>query len=111
MAGDMASRRRRKRERRQAEPAGRGDRRPAPAPGGSGGRCGLWRDASRAELLLIRSAIHRGWPVPVERRPRILAEITEGLDGGDQRRVIAIARVFLSADRANLAAEARPGVT
>src|SRR5690348_8127301 len=101
----MASRRRRKRERRQAEhAAGRGDRRPAPAPGGSGGECGLWVDAPRSELLLLRAAIHRGWPVPFHRRPLILAEVAAGLDSPRQRHVIATARVFLTADRANLAA-------
>jgi hypothetical protein len=49
--------------------------------------------------------------VAADRRPRILAEIVAGLDGGDQRRVITVARVALAADRANLAAEARPGAS
>ena len=96
----MASRRRRKRQRRQAAEATAG---PPPRPGGSGGWCGLWRGASHSELLLIRSAIRRGWPVPMARRPRILAEIVAGLGGSDPRRVVAVARVLLAADRANLA--------
>jgi hypothetical protein len=46
--------------------------------------------------------------VPIDRRPRILAEIVAGLDGGDPRRVIAVARVVLAADRANLAPRPTP---
>jgi hypothetical protein len=59
-------------------------------------------------LLLIRSAIRRGWPVPADPPPRILAEIVAGLDGRDRRRVIAVARVLLAADRANLAPRPAP---
>src|SRR5690242_17355137 len=89
--------------------SGRARRPPArPRARGSGGTYGLWRHATRSEPLLIRSAIHQDWSVPTYRRPRILAEVATGLDGPCQRHVIATARVFLTADRANLAAEPRP---
>jgi hypothetical protein len=59
-------------------------------------------------LLLIRSAIRRDWPGPADRRPRLLAEIVAGLDGGDPRRVVAVARVLLAADRTRLAPRSIP---
>jgi hypothetical protein len=46
--------------------------------------------------------------VPADRRHRILAEIAAGLDGSDQRRVVAVARILLAADRANLAPRPTP---
>jgi hypothetical protein len=98
----MPSRRRRKRDRRRAaEPAGRGDRLPAPEPGGWGADYRLWRDATRSELRLLRQAINQGWPIPQARRGPILADVCAGLDPADSRRVIAVCRVLLAADRAN----------
>jgi hypothetical protein len=44
----------------------------------------------------------------MDRRPRILAEIVAGLDGRDQRWVVAVARILLAADRANLAPRPTP---
>jgi hypothetical protein len=99
----MASRRRRKRGRRRAaEPAGRGDRLPAPRPGGQGAGCGLWRDATRSELLLLRQAINQGWPIPPARRGPILADALASHDSADSRRAIAMCRVLLAAHRANI---------
>jgi len=98
----MASRRRRNRDRRRAaEPAGRGDRLPAPRPGGLGAGCGPWQDATLAELRLLRQAINQGWPVPPHRRGPILAEVCADLGPADPRRVIAVGRVLLAADRVN----------
>jgi hypothetical protein len=100
----MASQREQKRGlRRAAEAAGRGDRLPAPRPGGSGGGCGLWQDATLAELRLLRQAINQGWPVPPHRRGPILADVFAGLETTATRRSLAIARVILAAAKANLA--------
>jgi hypothetical protein len=97
----MPSRRRRKRDRRQAE-AGRGDRLGAPKSPGSGGLCGLWRDAPPRELRLLLSAIRQGWPVPVERRGPILDEILEGLDQADPRRAALLGRIAIAAVQASM---------
>jgi hypothetical protein len=104
----MPSRRKRKRERQrvahaQADGAAarRGDRGKPPAPGGKGGGCGLWADASRSELQLLRVAIRRGWPVPQERRGPSLEEVLSRMQDKDTppRLLIAIARVALDADK------------
>jgi hypothetical protein len=113
----MPSRRKRKRERRLAAPgqtgaaARRGDRGNPPAPGGKGGTCGLWADASPSELRLLREAIRRGWPVPQERRGPIMEEVRGPLgDASTPARVaLSIARVALAADRANLGLLAEAG--
>jgi hypothetical protein len=70
-------------------------------PPGWGAGCGLWRDATRSELRLLRQAIRQGWPIPQARRGPILADVFADLDSADSRRVIAVCRALLAADRAN----------
>jgi hypothetical protein len=94
----MSARRKRQRERR---------RQPDTSPASGQDRPGLWSDASLADLRLLRRAIREGWPVPEERRPGIIAEVSP-LIGAEQARVaIAAAWVFLEADHANLREAAR----
>jgi hypothetical protein len=66
---------------------------------------GLWSDASRSELALLRYAINHDWPVPYERRRPILEEIFELARFADARKAISAFRVFIAADWANLRAE------
>ena len=100
-----ASRRKRKRYRRQALKGPlRGDRPKSPVTG-SGGVSGLWADATRGELRLLRHAIREDWPVPDERRPTIIDEVSQILQSGDIRRALAVVWVFLEADRQNLPPE------
>jgi hypothetical protein len=63
----------------------------------------IWPDATRGDLLFLRKAIKEGWPVPVERRPGILDEVCSLFSSADARRTIGAVRVFLDADRVNLA--------
>ena len=103
----MPSRRKRKRERQRAAQAAprRGDREDPP-PGGEGGvASGLWADASLSELRLLRQAIREGWPVPPERCGPIMEEVLAPFHrkGTRHRLILALFRVALDADRANLA--------
>jgi hypothetical protein len=106
----MPSRRKRKRERRLAasesrlQAGQRGDRE-ATCQGGKGDPAGLWTDASRSDLVLLRHAIREGWPVPEERRRPILDEVFPLLHSQNPRVAIGVTRVFLDADRANLRTE------
>src|SRR5260370_5481826 len=101
----MPSRRARKRGRGRVARAGaqaaarRGDRGDPPARGGSGGRCGLWADASLSELRLLRKAIRQGWPVPQERCGPIMEEVLPPLHEKTTppRLLIAIACVVFHA--------------
>jgi hypothetical protein len=68
---------------------------------------GLWSDASPSDLRLLREAIRSDWPVPDERRPRIIAEVSPLVHAGQDRVAIAAAWVLVEADRANLRAEER----
>lgn len=101
----MASRRVRKRHRRLAKAARRGDR-DATSPGGRGELIGLWCEATRGELVMLRGAIRQGWPVPAHRRRRISKEINATMmrlvPADDARHIMAIARLYLAMDRANL---------
>jgi hypothetical protein len=112
----MTSRRQRKRYRRLAAEAGlRGDRIPHPdAPlgqspnGGFGGSLyGDWATASRSDLLLLRKAIKEGWPVPLERRRPLMEAALSPLSREDTpvRKVLAIARLAVAADRHDLEEE------
>src|SRR5262245_11168147 len=105
--GARPSRRKRKRDRQRAAQAARrrGDRE-GPPPGGEGGAVsGLWADASLSDLRLLRRAIREGWPVPEERCGPILEEVLDSAGEGKLpfRRLIALFRVALAADRDNLA--------
>src|SRR6516165_7715996 len=83
------SRRARKRYRRKAclgEADQRGDC-PETSSGengwGVGGQsAGLWSDASLSELRLLRKAIRHNWPIPPDRRRRIIDEIFFPLRNG-----------------------------
>lgn len=110
----MSSRRGRKRERRLADASGhdaspRGDR-PRAVPNslaeGFGGTCGLWVDASRSDLLLLRKAIKEYWPVLVERRGPIIEEIAQLLFSEQHRenpsRILVVVRALAAADKHDL---------
>ncbi len=106
----MPSRRKRKRGRRLAAgesqlPAGQPGDREATRQGGRGDTAGIWENASRGDLVLLRHAIREDWPVPKERRRPILDEVFQLLHSKNPRVAIGVARVFLEADRANLRAE------
>ena len=88
----MSARRRRQHERRRGKTAP-----PALPPS-----VGVWSDAARAELLLLRRAIREGWPVPAARRPGILAEALTLARSADERLTLAAVRVFIDADRVSL---------
>jgi hypothetical protein len=110
------SRRKRKRDRQSGPATGtvpdpRGDRSPrsdtSNLPRGSGGRFGgLWSDASASDLVLLRHAIHAGWPIPAERRGPIIEEVYTLFEtvrrARNPRKLIGAARVFLEAAYANL---------
>jgi hypothetical protein len=108
----MPSRRSRKRDRRLAVNGGlRGDREGPPptqsfsCAGGVGGKLrGDWETASRGDLLLLRKAIREGWPVPPERRVRLLEAAVAPIyrEDAPRRLVLAIARLALAAHRHNL---------
>jgi hypothetical protein len=68
---------------------------------------GLWADASRGELLLIRKAIRERWDMPEARRLTLLHEIYPLSDTDDVRLVLAVTRVFLDAQEANMEEERR----
>ena len=107
----MAFRGRRKRERRPAADAqadtgaGHQGERAEPNHGGAwGAAAGLWADASRSDLLLLRRAIREGWLVPAERRGPILEEVCSRFEDNNAttRLSLAIARVVLDASNYNL---------
>lgn len=100
----MKSRKKRKRDRRrQAEaltPGGGGDRLTPPR----GGLLGF--DAlSRADMALVRRAIHRRWPVAAAERKRILARLFTAMENPHARHKVAACRTIVLADGANLKAE------
>jgi hypothetical protein len=111
------SRRKRKRYRRRAANQAvltarpRGDRSRPPTEdfgkpsGGFGGRsAGLWCDASRSDLLLLRKSIQEDWPVSDERRAAILREALSALhrEGTTDRKVLALIRLGISAQQYDL---------
>jgi hypothetical protein len=99
------SRKKRKRDRRRAEmqPAG-GDRGSLPrGVGGSGAP--PWAEASRSELVLLRKAINHDWPVPMDRRGPIIADLMTLLRTGSVRMQLRVAWTLIFAARANLRAE------
>jgi hypothetical protein len=107
----MAARKKRKRYRDMSTKAlSGGDRSASPTnSGGSGGSLpksphpisGLWCDPSTSELRLLRKAINADWPVPEERRRPIIEEIFPAIDG-PPRLALAVTRVVIAAEAANL---------
>jgi hypothetical protein len=113
----MPSRRKRKRERQQADAQAdmaaerRGDRCPTPPEdsgkplrGVRGAVAGLWANASRSELVLLRHAIRERWPIPEDRRGPCLEEVFSRLHdkGTPTRLLLTTTGVFLAANKHNL---------
>jgi hypothetical protein len=63
-----------------------------------------WSQATRGDLRLLARAIRRGWPVPADRRPQLLAAACDAFDTAHPRRALAAASVLIAADEANLEA-------
>jgi hypothetical protein len=70
---------------------------------------GLWAEASRSDLALLRRAIRENWAVPLERRGTILSEVFALMKiaarAGNPGKVIAGARVCMEAAEYNMALE------
>ena len=101
------SRRKRKRERCRAQQGHgqRGDRTETPGnPFLAGGVLGDSVAApGRGNLRFILKAVRHGWPIPPEKRLALVRHIDGVLRGcRDVRCVLAVARIVLAMDRANL---------
>jgi hypothetical protein len=81
-------------------PGSRGDRSTPPARGQGAGVS--WADATRSELVLLRHAINKDWPIAQHRRRPILDDIVRHLESAEPRTAIGVARVVLAADQSNL---------
>src|SRR5262245_35469262 len=95
------SRRKRKRERRLAAKAEcRGDRPEASSGencwGARGESVGLWSDASRSDLLLLRRAIREDWPVSPDRWSHILDEVLSPLKSRELTAREKLARAWVA---------------
>jgi hypothetical protein len=62
-------------------------------------------------LLLIRKAIRERWDVPEARRMTLVDEIYPLIDSADVRLVLAVIRVFLAAEKADLEERSRDLLT
>jgi hypothetical protein len=65
--------------------------------------CGDWQNASRSDLLLLRKAISKNWPIPAERRRPLMDAVTALLHRNDTptRLSIAVSWVVLAAHTYN----------
>lgn len=86
----MESRRKRKRGRRSKRARA------------NAGLRGDWANASRSDLVLLRTAIHNGWPIPDSHKGPLLEAIRPLLETSDERLGLAVVKVFLAASEANV---------
>jgi hypothetical protein len=65
-----------------------------------------WSRASRGDLALLRHAINADWPIPNPKAAALMeamsAALANAVAAEEARRKIAVARVYLAADWANL---------
>jgi hypothetical protein len=65
-----------------------------------------WSQASRGDLVLLRHAINADWPITQPEAPELMGAMSElfadATAAGDDRRVLAVARIYVAAKRANL---------
>ena len=65
-----------------------------------------WSRASRGDLALLRHAINADWPIPHPKAAALMGTMSAALASAvvaeEERRTIAVARVYLAADWANL---------
>ena len=67
--------------------------------------CGGWGQGvptTRSDLVLLSHAINEDWPVPENVRLAIVAELGGEIGTKDARRFLAVTRVFLAMQAANL---------